>query len=184
MLSRSNWLILGLAVLAGAAGGYADHRSRQSVLTDSADSALIGQSLPAITLAGLDGKTHQLSDYRHHRLLLNFWASWCAPCVQEMPALNQLQQKFGERAPIVVGIAMDEQNRVRGFLAAHPVKYPILLGKLDPPSTSLQLGNRREILPYSVLIDADGRILATKSGMLSPAQIEKWLELGPRQPWP
>jgi peroxiredoxin len=176
MLSRSNWLILGLAVLAAAAGGYADHRGRQPVPMDSADSALIGQSLPAVSLSDLDGKTHRLSDYRHHRLLLNFWASWCVPCLEEMPALNQLQAKFGERAPTVIGIAMDEPARVRSFLAAHPVKYPILLGRLDPPSTSLQLGNTREVLPYSVLIDADGRILATQTGILSPAQIEQWLE--------
>jgi peroxiredoxin len=176
MLSRSNWLILGLAVLAAAAGGYADHRSRQPLPVDSADSALIGQSLPAISLPGLDGKMHQLSDYRPHRLLLNFWASWCVPCLQEMPALNQLQAKFGERAPIVVGIAMDEPARVRSFLAEHRVNYPILLGRLDPPSTSLQLGNTREVLPYSVLIDADGRILATHTGILSPAQIEQWVE--------
>jgi peroxiredoxin len=176
MLSRSNWLILGLAVLAAAVGGYADHRRRQPVPMDSAGSVLIGQSLPTVSLLGLDGKTHQLSDYRHHRLLLNFWASWCVPCLEEMPALNQLQAKFGERAPIVVGIAMDEPTRVRRFLAEHPVKYPILLGRLDPPSTSLQLGNMLEVLPYSVLIDADGRILATHAGILSSAQIEQWLE--------
>jgi peroxiredoxin len=181
MLSRSNWLILGLAVLAAAAGGYVDHRSRQPVPMDSADSSLIGQQLPAISLPGLDGKTHQLSDYRHHRLLLNFWASWCAPCLEEMPALDQLQAKFGERAPIVIGIAMDDPARVRSFLAEHPVKYPILLGRLDSPSTSLELGNMREVLPYSVLIDANGRILAAQTGILSSAQIQRWLEPAPNR---
>ena len=172
MLSRSNWLILGLAVVAAAAGGYVEHRSQQPA---SVDSALIGQSLPALALPDLDGKLHPLSDYRGQRVLLNFWASWCGPCLEEMPVLNRAQEKFGEHAAIVIGIAMDEPARARAFLAAHPVNYPILLGQLTPPSTSLQLGNSREMLPYSVLIDADGSILATHAGALSALQLEQWL---------
>jgi Thiol-disulfide isomerase and thioredoxins len=172
MLNRSNWLILGLAVLAAAIGGYVEHRGQPPA---AADSALIGQPLPALALSDLDGKLHQLSDNRGRRVLLNFWASWCGPCLEEMPALNQAQEKFGDHAPIVLGIAMDEPARVRAFLAAHPVNYPILLGQMAPPSTSLQLGDYREVLPYSVLIDADGRILATHAGALSAAQLKQWL---------
>ena len=172
MLSRSNWLILGLAVLVAAAGGYVDHRKQQPAAMDS---PLVGQSLPALSLPDLDGKLHRLSDYRGPRVLLNFWASWCGPCLEEMPALTQAQKKFGEHAPIVVGIAMDEPTRVQAFLATHPMNYPILLGQLTPPNTSLQLGNTREALPYSVLIDADGRILATHAGALSAPQLEQWL---------
>ncbi|MEO9216244.1 MAG: TlpA disulfide reductase family protein [Rhodanobacter sp.] len=172
MLSRSNWLILGLAVVAAAAGGYIEHRSQPPAPRDS---ALIGQALPAISLSNLDGKRHPLSDYRGHRVLLNFWASWCGPCLKEMPALNQAQEKFGEHAPIVIGIAMEEAAPARAFLAAYPVNYPILLGNMTPPSTSLQVGNSREMLPYSVLIDADGRILATHAGALSMSLLEQWL---------
>ncbi|MEO9216051.1 MAG: TlpA disulfide reductase family protein, partial [Rhodanobacter sp.] len=100
----------------------------------------------------------------------------------EMPALNQAQEKFGEHAPIVIGIAMDEPAHVRAFLATHPVNYPILLGQLTRPSTSLQLGNSGEILPYSVLIDADGSILATHAGALSALQLEQWLKSMPAKP--
>ncbi len=174
MLSRSNWLILGLAVLAAALGGYAQHRSRQPA-PPPATVSMIGQPLPPISLPDLDGRPHRLSDYRG-RVLLNFWASWCAPCLAEMPALARAQQKFGEHAPIVVGIAMDEPAHVRAFLAAHPVNYPILIGQITPPSTSLKLGNTRQTLPYSVLIGADGHILATHAGPLSDAQLEQWLD--------
>ncbi|MFC5580551.1 TlpA family protein disulfide reductase [Rhodanobacter terrae] len=172
MLSRSNWLILGLAVLAAAIGGYVEHRGQQPA---PANSALIGQPLPALVLSDLDGKPHRLDDPRGRRILLNFWASWCGPCLEEMPTLNQAQEKFGDHAPIVLGIAMDEPARVRAFLAEHPVDYPILLGQMAPPSTSLQLGDSREILPYSVLIGTDGRILATHEGALSAPQLEQWL---------
>jgi peroxiredoxin len=173
MLDRSNWLILGLAVLAAAIGGYAQHRNQQPARMDS---SAPGQPVPALTLSGLDGKPHRLSDYRGHRVLLNFWASWCGPCLDEMPALNRAQAKFGEQGAIVAGIAMDEPVRIHAFLAAHPVSYPILLGRLDSPSTTLQLGDTREVLPYSVLIDADGRILATHIGALSTSQLELWLK--------
>ena len=183
MLSRTNWLILALAVLAAAIGGYLDHRSRQPTAADiAADSSVIGQRPPALSLPDLDGTQHRLSDYRGRRVLLNFWASWCRPCLEEMPALNEAQAKFGENAPIVIGIAMDEPAHVRAFLAAHPVNYPILIGQTGTPSTSQQLGNATQMLPYSVLIDADGRILATHAGALSAPQLEQWLAPGSRRP--
>ncbi|RCS29234.1 TlpA family protein disulfide reductase [Rhodanobacter denitrificans] len=172
MLSRSNWLILGLAVLAAALGGYLQHRQRAAGTTPP---SLLGQLPPPLVLPDLDGKLHRLDDYRGRRVLLNFWASWCAPCLREMPALAEAQAKFGEQGAIVIGIAMDEPVHVRAFLAAHPVDYPILIGEMGPPSSSLKLGNTRQILPYSVLIDADGRILATHAGPLSAAQLARWL---------
>ena len=172
MLDRSNGLILGVAVLAAAIGGYAQFRGQQSPVTES---PLIGQQVPAITLPDLDGKPHPLSEYLGHRVVLNFWASWCGPCLEEMPALDQAATKFGEHEPIVVGIAMDEPPRIRAFLAAHPVSYPILLGRPGAPSTTLILGDTSEVLPYSVLIDANGRISATHEGILSALQLEQWL---------
>lgn len=172
MLDRSNRVILGLAVLVATIGGYVQHRHQQPAATDS---ARIGLLAPALTLPDLDGKPHRLNDYRGRRVLLNFWASWCGPCLDEMPALDRAQAKFGEKGGIVVGIAMDEPTRIRPFLAMHPVSYPILLGRLDSPSTTLQLGDSSEVLPYSILIDADGRILATHAGALSALQLEQWL---------
>lgn len=179
MMDRSNWLIVGLAVLAAAVGGYLEHRSGQ---TTQPESALIGQPVPALSLPDLDGKPHRLSDYRGHRVLLNFWASWCGPCLDEMPALAQAQAKFGEHGAIVVGIAMDDPVQVRAFLAAHSLNYPILLGRLAPPSTSLELGDGAGALPYSVLIDADGRVLATHFGALPAAQVAQWLSPLPGKP--
>lgn len=174
MFSRDIRLILALAVLAAILGGVAQH-FRHAPAVESAETSLIGETLPDLSLLDLEGQHHALSEYRGRRLLLNFWASWCGPCLEEMPALNQAQKKFGDHGAIVLGIAMDEPDRVRAFLAAHPVSYPILLGRLAAPSTSLQLGDDREILPYSVLVGADGRIIATHAGVLSQPQLEQWL---------
>lgn len=170
MLSRSNWLILGLAVLAAAAGGYMQHRSAPP----AAGASMVGQSLPDLVLPGLDGEPHRLSDYRGRRVLLNLWASWCGPCLREMPELAKIQAKFGDRAPVVVGIAIDEADRARAYLARHPVNYPILLGSPGSPDTSSELGNRAGLLPYSVLIDADERILATQAGPIPAARLAQW----------
>ena len=182
MLSRINWMILGLAVLAAVLGGYVEHRGHRPPPDLAADSGLIGQMPPAISLPDLEGKLHGLGAYRGRRVLLNFWASWCRPCLEEMPALNQVRAKFGENAPIVIGIALDEPARVRAFLSAHPVNYPILLDQVVPPNASSQLGDRSQILPYSVLLDADGRILATHAGALSLPQLGQWLAVESRQP--
>lgn len=180
MLGRGPGLILAVAVLAAVLGGFVQY-GRQSPAPGS-DLSVIGKPLPALVLSDLQGHPQPLTAYRGRRLLLNFWASWCGPCLEEMPALNSAQQKFGDQGAIVLGIAMDEPDRVRAFLAAHPVNYPILLGYMQAPSTSLQLGDEQEILPFSVLIDADGRIIATHAGALSPAQLEHWLAPSTGQP--
>ncbi|MDE2308404.1 MAG: TlpA family protein disulfide reductase [Xanthomonadaceae bacterium] len=172
MMSRSNWLILALAVLAGALGGYA---ARRSPLPATADSSLVGRPSPPLSLPDLDGRQHRLSDYRGRRVLLNFWASWCGPCLDEMPALTRAQAKFGNRGAAIVGIAMDEPGRVRAFLATHRLNYPVWLGRLDEPDSSRQLGDAQGVLPYSVLLGADGRVLAIHVGAVPAAQLEAWL---------
>ena len=177
MFSRSNWTILGLAVLAAAIGGYTQHhlQTAPAAPVTTAASTLIGQPLPTLSLPDLDGRLHDLGEYRGRRVLINLWASWCLPCLQEMPALVKVQRKFGDRGAIVIGIALDEPAHVRAFLAAHPVNYPILIGPPESPGTSLKLGNTLRNLPYSVLVADDGRILATHAGVMTADQMEQWL---------
>ncbi|MEO6800012.1 MAG: TlpA disulfide reductase family protein [Rhodanobacter sp.] len=180
MFGRSTTLILVLAVLAAIVGGVSQSQLQSPAITQG-DPAFVGKPVPALTLFDLEGRSHALADYRGRRVLLNFWASWCGPCLEEMPTLNQAWEKFADHGVIVLGIAMDNPVRVRSFLASYPVNYQVLLGKLEAPSTSLQLGDTREILPFSTLIGADGRIMATHAGVLSPAQLENWLKGTPSQ---
>lgn len=173
MLSRSNWIILGLAIAVAAAGGWLQHASRRA--RTAVGAIEIGATAPDLMLTGVDGKNHRLSEFHGRRVLLNFWATWCAPCLTEMPALVRAQANVGEKGGIVVGIAMDDPARVKAFLTSHPVNYPILIGRLDSPSSSLQLGNVGELLPYSVLLDENGRVLATRRGTLGGDQLQRWL---------
>lgn len=173
-MSRDNLVILVAAVLAATLGGWLQHESRLARVPAGVTVAQVGEPAPLLELQDLQGRTHRLADYRGHQVLLNFWASWCGPCLDELPALDRAQAKFGEKGTIVLGIAMDDPVRVRAFLAGHPVRYPILLGRMEPPSTSLLWGDSDEILPYSVLIDADGRVIATHRGPLDATLLDRW----------
>jgi thiol-disulfide isomerase/thioredoxin len=175
MLSRSNLFILGLALLAAIAGGWLQQRSQQARLPAGVHVTNVGDLRPDLALFDLDGKERRLSEFHGKRVLINFWASWCGPCLKEMPALAEAQQKFGDQGAIVLGIAMDDPARARAFLTEHPVGYPILLGQLDSPSTSLRFGDLDEVLPFSVLLDQQGQVLAIHRGPLDATQLAKWL---------
>ncbi|WP_424682833.1 TlpA family protein disulfide reductase [Frateuria sp. YIM B11624] len=177
MMTRASWLILALAVLAAVAGGWLQHASR---VRRGAD--LVGQPAPAMRLPDLDGREHALSDYAGRRVLVNFWATWCGPCRKEMPALAAAQARFGGDRPVVVGIAMDTPDNVRAYLKAYPVNYPILMGRLDDPDSARQLGDGAGVLPYSVLLNADGSVLASHAGVLDGATLEGWLGGGASPP--
>jgi peroxiredoxin len=175
MLSRGNLFILGTALLAAIGGGWLQHQSRLAHVPAGVQVANVGDLRPDLALNDLDGKEHRLSEFHGKRVLINFWASWCGPCLAEMPALEAARHKFGDQGAIVLGIAMDEPDRVRAFLADHAVSYPILIGQMDSPSTSLRLGDTSEVLPFSVLLDEQGHVLAIQRGPLDGAQLARWL---------
>ena len=172
MMTRASWCILALAVLAAAAGGWLQHASRLRHATTD----FVGRQAPALALPDLAGRTHHLADYAGHRVLVNFWASWCGPCREEMPRLVRARARLGAGDPVILGVAMDDPAQVRAFLAAHPVNYPILLGRVDPPSTTLQWGDGVQVIPYNVLLDGRGRVLKAHVGRLTTAQVDAWLD--------
>ncbi len=137
----------------------------------------IGDPMPAIALPGLGGKYVDLAaDYRGRRLLINVWASWCGPCIEEMPELQRFAEAQGAGGVQVVGLALDTPEAVRGFLAQVPVGYPIVLDTPGPADASVWLGNAKGVLPYTVLVGADGRIARQKIGPFKPGEIAGWAE--------
>jgi thiol-disulfide isomerase/thioredoxin len=123
-----------------------------------------GEAIGPLELTDLDGHPQQLPATRgHRRVLINVWASWCVPCREEMPILTKFAADQGPNGVQVVGIAQDDPAAVRAYLRLIPVNYPILLD--DPAGhAGIRLGDRLDLLPYSVLLDADGRLLRRNYG--------------------
>lgn len=137
-------------------------------------------TLPTLELRGLDGQIVRLPDAHAGKpLLLNFWASWCAPCIAEMAELQRFSAKQPANGVQVIGIAIDDPAAVGDFLKAHPVAYPILLDKPGPNDASVRLGDQAGLLPYSVLVAANGRVLRTQLGPFARGEIDGWARTGP-----
>lgn len=133
-----------------------------------------GDPMPAITLPDIHGHPVDLARFRGRPLLINVWASWCGPCVEEMPALTAFADAQGDSGVQVLGLALDTPEGVRDFLTRIPVTYPIVLDTPGPADASVRLGNAQGLLPYSVLVDAEGRIVKQKLGPFSAGEIEAW----------
>jgi thiol-disulfide isomerase/thioredoxin len=137
--------------------------------------AQLGQSIPRMTLSALDGSNITLpAAYRGRRLLVNVWASWCGPCVREMPDLQRYSAKNGANGTQVVGIALDDAVAVRAFLKHVAVSYPILLDTPGPADAGVRLGNASGVLPYSILVSPDGHLLKQRIGPFAEGEIAGW----------
>jgi len=114
-----------------------------------------GGPTPALELQDLSGRVHRLADYRGSVVLVNYWATWCAPCRDEMPSMQELKQKLGGRRFTVLAVNLDEpESRIRKFLAQMKVDFTILL---DPDKKAAKAWNAR-LLPASYIVGPDGRI--------------------------
>lgn len=139
-----------------------------------------GDPVQKMKLADLDGKiTDFPGKYAGKPLLVNIWASWCAPCRKEMPELQRFYSEQGVNGIQVVGIALDDPDSVRAFLKQVRVDYPILLDTPlhdtpGPADAGVRLGNTRDVLPYSVLVSADGHVLKQRIGPFPPGGIDHW----------
>ncbi|CAL1238892.1 TlpA family protein disulfide reductase [Candidatus Methylocalor cossyra] len=122
-------------------------------------------------LKDLNGETRSLAEWRGKVLVLNFWATWCPPCREELPEFQRLQEELGGQGLQFVGIAIDEPDAVRGFLNEHPVNYPIWLGDQDAPAWADRLGNRAAALPFSVVFDRAGKSVHTQTGIFPRQQV-------------
>lgn len=134
-----------------------------------------GDPMPAITLPDLDGRRIDLATYRGRPLLINVWASWCGPCIKEMPELERFSREQDHQGTQVIGLALDTPEAVKDFLTRVPVSYPIVLDTPGPADASVWLGNERGVLPYTVLVNADGTITRQKIGPFADGEISGWV---------
>ncbi|MHC1653443.1 TlpA family protein disulfide reductase [Stenotrophomonas maltophilia] len=174
--------LLWTAVLAAGLGLWAGHRLAPAPAaavmppaTPTQPSLQAGDPMPALSLPDLEGRVLDLRQrFAGRPLLINVWASWCAPCVEEMPELARFAQVQGDNGVQVLGLALDTREDVRRFLQQVPVEYPIVIETPGPRDASVQLGNAKGLLPYSVLFDAQGRMVRAKLGPFAHGEIEHW----------
>ncbi|MFM8330178.1 MAG: TlpA family protein disulfide reductase [Candidatus Methylumidiphilus sp.] len=124
----------------------------------------------------LDGKPHQLSEWQGKILIVNFWASWCPPCVEEMPEFAKLQQELAGQDVQFIGILVeDEAAEAQAFLQTHPVNYPILNGAIGGREWLAQLGNDAGVLPLSLVYGRDGTLAYRRAGRFGRDEVLKQL---------
>lgn len=162
---RRNFLILGgVGAVAAAAGGLLSAVALQS---RSGVGGLLSSSF-----VDLAGEPRRLAQWQGRALVCNFWATWCAPCREEMPLFEAVHQQYAPKGVQLVGIAVDNAANVREFTNSVRVTYPILIGGVATIDLMRDLGNKSGALPFTVLLDARRRLVGHKLGAYARQELE------------
>ena len=160
----AKWSVVAVVALAGlAAGSYFGTR------TSSAPSAA---GLLGLALLDVDGKEQRLDQWQGKVMVVNFWATWCEPCREEMPEFVKAQEALGGKGLQFVGIAIDQPDKIRQFTKELKVNYPSLVGGYGALELSKTLGNKIMALPFTIILDRDGAVAFSQMGPLKPGKLD------------
>lgn len=137
--------------------------------------ARAGQTLLTLPLSTPEGQPVQLQKWAGKVLVVNFWATWCPPCREEMPEFSRVNEQLTANGVQFVGIGIDTPDNILGFQKSHPVSYPLLLGSYETLKLTAELGNTSAALPFTVIIGRDGGIAHTQMGKLDEAALKRLL---------
>jgi thiol-disulfide isomerase/thioredoxin len=161
-----SWIGVGIVVLVLAL------LLRQSLSTPPAP-AQPPNPILALTLPDLVGQNQALSQWRGKVLIVNFWATWCGPCRDEMPELSEFQRRHPEVQ--LVGIGIDRPNELQKFAAAHPVSYPLLVGTDQTMSLTRTMGNDMDAFPFTLVFNPQGVLVEHFLGRIAMADLDSAL---------
>ena len=173
-VQQRRWLMGGVALAALGAGGWLAWEQGRGA--SSNDEAL--QAFWALQLQQPDGSMLALETLRGRPLLVNFWATWCPPCVRELPLIDrfaQSQRAAGAQGVQVLGLAVDQAAAVQKWLARQPLSFPVALAGAGGVSLTRSLGNINGGLPFTLLFDQHGAVRQRKIGEISQQELEKWV---------
>ena len=176
-MNRRHW-ILGTAGVAAAGAGVAWQLARGPA--GASGTAAVGedatQQFWQATFTQPDGQPLAMASLRGQPLVLNFWATWCPPCVKEMPELDRFARHLHSRGGQVLGLAVDNPTAVRQFLARAPVSYPIGLAGFEGTDLSRKLGNHVGALPFTAVFNKAGVLVHRKLGETSFDELVRWVQ--------
>lgn len=161
-MKRSYWPMLAVGLAFCAAGVWFGARQFQS--GPAAPGAV--QQFYSRTMPDAAGKPAEMKQWQGRPLVLNFWATWCAPCVEEMPELTTLQKELASRNVQVLGIGIDSPANIGAFAEKYKIGYPLYVAGMEGSELSRQLGNQAGGLPFTVLVDVAGKVRKTYLGRL------------------
>ncbi len=167
------WLFAGvgvLALLAGTAMWLGSRSSGSAPLPVPADAG--PAAIYAAAFSDPQGHSRSLGQFQGQVVVVNFWATWCAPCREEMPGFVRLQDRWKGRGVQFVGLANDDRAKVDRFGGELAINYPLWTGGQEVVELSKRLGNRLGVLPHTVLLDAEGRLIESRIGIFNEATLE------------
>ena len=163
-------------MLAGAVLAAAGMFAYRAMVAEG-PSAAVASELSRLRLPDLSGREQELAQWRNSILVVNFWATWCEPCREEIPALLRVQAANASKKVRIVGIAIDSADKVRQFANEYHIDYPLLVGGMEVIDLTRKLGNTAGGLPYTVVVDASGKVVVKHLGRISEAQLEQAIRL-------
>ena len=172
MKSAGRIVLFAVVAVSALVAGYWLYPWNRGVTPDTGNVA----ELMAATLPDMDGKSQALAQWRGKVMVVNFWATWCPPCLEEIPEFVRMQEKFGHRGLQFVGIAIDNPDKVREFAAKFRMNYPVLVGELEAIELVRRIGNERGGLPFTVIVDREGRLIGTELGGLKEQKLTALIE--------
>lgn len=166
-------LFAAVAIVSAAGGGaYQWWLRGGSAAGQFPDPQATVERVYAARLADLNGSMQPLSQWRGQVMVINFWATWCVPCREEIPGFVRLQERYSSRGLVFVGIAIDEPQKVAEFAREFHINYPLLVGGMDTLELLRQTGNRGGVLPYTLIIDRRGKLVSREPGGLKEVKLE------------
>lgn len=164
--SRTPFLIIAISfAIGGAYVGYKHHVAEVPPKTATV------ADLFALELPDTSGHSQKLAQWRGKPLIVNFWATWCPPCVEEMPELSAFQKEAGARGVQIIGIGIDSAENIRGFASKYQISYPLYIAGMNGIDLSRQLGNNKGGLPFTVLFNKNGIPIKTYLGRVHIPQL-------------